>query len=84
MQHSSLTENYRDRFQCFAAGKLTNGYALYGFLYSILQIEDYALTMGSGLLLFVLLVVMYQTRNQNRVSEKERDIISSDKEILET
>ncbi|WP_020592711.1 cell envelope integrity protein CreD [Kiloniella laminariae] len=49
------------------AGLLT---ALYGFLYSILQMEDYALTMGSGLVLLVLLLLMYLTRNLNRTSRE--------------
>lgn len=37
--------------------------ALYVVLYSLLQLEDYALLMGSGLLLVVLLVLMWFTRN---------------------
>ncbi len=37
--------------------------ALYAILYSLLQMEDYALLMGTGLLLFVLLVLMWITRN---------------------
>ncbi len=37
--------------------------ALYAVLYSLLQLEDYALLMGTMLLLFVLMVLMYVTRN---------------------
>lgn len=38
---------------------------LYGLLYSILRLEDYALLMGSGLLLAVLLTLMFLTRRQS-------------------
>ncbi|MGI2154270.1 cell envelope integrity protein CreD [Shewanella oncorhynchi] len=37
--------------------------SLYAVLYSILQLEDYALLMGSGLLLVVLLILMFVTRH---------------------
>ena len=37
--------------------------ALYTVLYSLLQLEDYALLMGTMLLLSVLMVLMYVTRN---------------------
>ena len=37
--------------------------ALYAILYSLLQMEDYALLMGTGLLLTVLLVLMWITRH---------------------
>ena len=37
--------------------------ALYIVLYSLLQLEDYALLMGTMLLLSVLMVLMYVTRN---------------------
>jgi inner membrane protein len=37
--------------------------ALYAVLYSLLQLEDYALLMGTMLLLSVLAVLMYVTRN---------------------
>ena len=37
----------------------------YGALYSLLQVEDYALLLGSALLFAVLAVVMYLTRNLN-------------------
>jgi len=36
---------------------------LYGFFYSLLQLEDYALLMGSFGLLIILAVIMYLTRN---------------------
>lgn len=36
---------------------------LYVLLYSLLQLEDYALLMGTGLLLVVIMVLMYVTRN---------------------
>ena len=36
---------------------------LYATLYSLLQLEDYALLMGTGLLLIVLFVLMWITRN---------------------
>ena len=39
--------------------------ALYAILYSLLQLEDYALLMGTGLLLSVLFVLMWVTRNLN-------------------
>ena len=48
--------------------------ALYAVLYSLLQLEDYALLMGTMLLLFVLMVLMYVTRNL-RVSSSTRDSI---------
>ncbi|MCG9713180.1 cell envelope integrity protein CreD [Shewanella insulae] len=38
--------------------------ALYSVLYSILKLEDYALLMGSGLLMMVLLILMYLTRHR--------------------
>jgi inner membrane protein len=38
---------------------------LYGFFYSILQLQDYALLMGSLGLLLILAVIMYLTRNIN-------------------
>lgn len=44
--------------------------ALYIILYSLLQLEDYALLMGTGLLLMVLLVLMWITRNL-KVAENE-------------
>lgn len=39
---------------------------LYTLLYSILHLEDYALLMGTGLLLLVIAVLMYVTRNLQR------------------
>ncbi|MCX6230264.1 MAG: cell envelope integrity protein CreD [Bacteroidetes bacterium] len=38
---------------------------LYGFFFSILQLQDYALLMGSLGLLLILAVIMYLTRNIN-------------------
>lgn len=38
--------------------------ALYAVLYSILQLEDYALLMGTGLLVVILVILMYLTRHQ--------------------
>jgi len=37
--------------------------ALYAVLYSLLQLEDYALMMGTALLVFVVVVLMFVTRN---------------------
>ena len=37
--------------------------ALYSIMYSLLQLEDYALLMGTGLLLIILFVLMWITRN---------------------
>ncbi|QYJ86443.1 cell envelope integrity protein CreD [Shewanella mesophila] len=37
--------------------------ALYSVLYSILKLEDYALLMGTGLLVIVMLILMYITRH---------------------
>ena len=42
--------------------------ALYSIMYSLLQLEDYALLMGTGLLLIILFVLMWITRNL-KVSE---------------
>ncbi|MBW8184604.1 cell envelope integrity protein CreD [Shewanella nanhaiensis] len=39
--------------------------SLYGVLYSILKLEDYALLMGTGLLLTVLLILMFITRHKS-------------------
>ena len=44
--------------------------ALYSVLYSLLQLEDYALLMGTMLLLSVLIVLMYVTRNLHVHSPK--------------
>ncbi|HIQ06961.1 MAG TPA: hypothetical protein EYH35_00695, partial [Thiotrichaceae bacterium] len=40
--------------------------ALFGLLYSLLQLEDYALLAGTGLLLGILAVLMFLTRNIGR------------------
>ncbi|RLA57325.1 MAG: cell envelope integrity protein CreD [Epsilonproteobacteria bacterium] len=42
---------------------LTMLIALYAILYSLLQLEDYALLMGTSLLLVILFVLMWITRN---------------------
>lgn len=36
---------------------------LYSVLYSLLQLEDYALLLGTGLMVFVISVLMFVTRN---------------------
>jgi inner membrane protein len=36
---------------------------LYGFLYIVLQLQDYALLMGSLGLFLILAIIMYVTRN---------------------
>jgi len=41
--------------------------ALYAVLYSLLQLEDYALLMGTALLVFVVMVLMFVTRNIQRI-----------------
>ena len=38
---------------------------LYGALYALLQVDDYALLLGSLLLFAILALVMYLTRNLN-------------------
>ncbi len=48
--------------------------ALYTVLYSLLQLEDYALLMGTMLILSVLMVLMYVTRNL-RVNASNADQI---------
>ncbi|MSR78944.1 MAG: hypothetical protein EXS59_02250 [Candidatus Taylorbacteria bacterium] len=47
---------------------------LYGYLYFVLQLEDYALLFGSLLLFVLLSTVMYLTRNVNwfEPSSKEK------------
>jgi len=42
---------------------------LYAVLYSILKLEDFALLMGTGLLLIALLVLMFITRHKNLPGE---------------
>jgi inner membrane protein len=37
--------------------------ALYSVLYSLLQLEDFALLFGTALLVFVVMVLMFVTRN---------------------
>ncbi len=48
--------------------------ALYAVLYSLLQLEDYALLMGTMLLLSVLIVLMYVTRNLRVNSSSDSNI----------
>ncbi|QFU21101.1 cell envelope integrity protein CreD [Shewanella eurypsychrophilus] len=43
---------------------------LYGVLYSILKLEDYALLMGTGLLVVIMLVLMFITRRSG-INESE-------------
>jgi inner membrane protein len=50
------------RFALTIAGLLT---ILYGYLFIVLQLEDYALIMGSVGLLVILAIVMYMTRKIN-------------------
>jgi inner membrane protein len=47
--------------------------ALYLILYSLLQLEDYALLMGTALMLVVLLVLMWFTQNLRVTSENRTD-----------
>jgi inner membrane protein len=42
--------------------------ALYTVLYALLNLEDYALLVGTGLLLVVTIVLMYITRHINHAS----------------
>lgn len=42
---------------------------LYGMLYTMLSLEDFSLIVGTGLLLLVLAVLMYLTRNTGREGE---------------
>ncbi|WP_417453725.1 cell envelope integrity protein CreD [Kiloniella sp.] len=85
---SYITAATKGRTNGLAIGFLLS--ALYGFLYSILQMEDYALTMGSGLLLIVLLAMMYMTRNLNKgstldpVLDKEDPAIDNSQQVMET
>ncbi len=46
-------------------------FGLYSLLYSLLKLEDYALLAGTGLLLFILGVMMYLTRNIGNTSKTE-------------
>lgn len=53
---------------------------LYGYLYILLQLQDYALLMGSIGLFVVLAIVMYLTRNLNWfeiMSYQKQDIVDS-------
>lgn len=53
--------------------------SLYAVLYSLLQLEDYALLVGTGLLVVVVLVLMIVTRNiqQSRVVNDVTDTLSA-------
>lgn len=51
----------KQKFRAFLIGILLS--ALYGYLYFVLKLEDYALLFGSLLLFFLLANVMYLTRN---------------------
>jgi inner membrane protein len=46
---------------------------LYAFFYSLLQLQDYALLLGSIGLLAVLSLIMYLTRNINWYGLNEKD-----------
>lgn len=48
---------------CKKPRQASNDIILYTILYSLLQLEDYALLMGTGLLLVVLFVLMWVTCN---------------------
>jgi len=50
--------------------------ALYAVLYSLLQFEDFALLVGTGLLVFVVMVLMVVTRNLQQSMPKKTDQIS--------
>ena len=45
--------------------------AIYGFLYGVLQLQDYSLLMGTAGLFIVLGIVMYATRNMERSAPRE-------------
>ena len=49
--------------------------ALYTVLYSILKLEDYALLMGTGLLVVIMLILMFVTRGagQETLSSNKPD-----------
>ncbi len=52
--------------------------ALYTILYSLLKLEDYALLVGTVLLLVILAAVMYFTRHIGSNSEKEVELAPQD------
>ena len=54
----------RERAKAITVFALLSG--LYAMLYSVLQLEDYALLMGTGLLVLVLGALMVATRNLHR------------------
>ena len=54
--------------------------ALYAILYSLLQFEDFALLLGTGLLVFVVMVLMFVTRNIQKQSidaNADKELVSS-------
>ncbi|MGF1707047.1 cell envelope integrity protein CreD [Enterovibrio baiacu] len=53
---------------------------LYALLYSILRLEDYALLMGSGLLVAVLLTLMFMTRKGKREEQEEQVLVPGESE----
>ena len=50
---------------------------LYGFFYSLLQLEDYALLLGSIGLFLILATIMYLTRKVNWYAENEESAINA-------
>lgn len=69
-------------FQQVGLACVTSGVmiALYLALFCILQLQDFALLMGTSLLLLVLWIVMYQTRGvrATSLSESEENILQND------
>lgn len=57
--------------------------ALYSVLYSLLQLEDFALLLGTALLVFVVMLLMYLTRNIKAAIPLKTDI-PADTEIPAT
>ena len=55
-----------------AFGMLVLLVALYSLLYALLQMEDYALLVGTGLVLAMLAVLMYVTRNLGMAGQEEQ------------
>jgi inner membrane protein len=58
----------KNLFRTAIIGMLLVG--LYSILYSLLKLEDYALMAGTALLLLILAVMMYLTRNIGRGTEQ--------------
>lgn len=57
--------------------------ALYSVLYTLLQLEDFALLFGTALLVFVVMLLMFVTRNIKSVAPAKTDVLL-DTEIPET